>query len=60
MRCLRKGIECLIGLDEAVLKNIEACRQLSAITRKSLGPNGDISALKFSYEILMFFLFTLV
>ncbi|CAD5165507.1 unnamed protein product [Musa acuminata subsp. malaccensis] len=54
------GIKCLIGLDEAVLKNIEACRQLSVITRKSLGPNGDLSALKFSYEILMFFLFTLV
>ncbi|CAL9768295.1 unnamed protein product, partial [Musa acuminata subsp. burmannicoides] len=27
---------------EAVLKNIEACRQLSVITRKSLGPNGGM------------------
>jgi T-complex protein 1 subunit theta len=27
-------------LEEAVIKNIEACRQLSKITRTSLGPNG--------------------
>jgi T-complex protein 1 subunit theta len=28
------------GLDEAVIKNVEACKQLSKITRTSLGPNG--------------------
>ena len=28
------------GLDEAVFRNITACRQLTQITRSSLGPNG--------------------
>ncbi|KAG1333956.1 putative T-complex protein 1 subunit delta [Cocos nucifera] len=32
--------EHLSGLDEAVLKNIDACNQLSVITRTSLGSNG--------------------
>lgn len=27
------------GLEEAILRNIEACRQLASITRTSLGPN---------------------
>lgn len=27
------------GLDEAILRNVEACKQLAAITRTSLGPN---------------------
>ncbi len=30
------------GLDEAVIKNVEACKQLSKITRTSLGPNGTV------------------
>ncbi|KAJ6832826.1 T-complex protein 1 subunit theta [Iris pallida] len=37
---LKEGHKHLSGLDEAVLKNVDACRQLSAITRTSLGPNG--------------------
>ncbi|XP_042492174.1 T-complex protein 1 subunit theta-like [Macadamia integrifolia] len=37
---LKEGHKHLSGLDEAVLKNIEACKQLSNITRSSLGPNG--------------------
>lgn len=37
---LKEGHKHLSGLDEAVLKNIEACKELSAITRTSLGPNG--------------------
>eukprot|EP00243_Klebsormidium_subtile_P002752 TRINITY_DN15553_c0_g1_i1.p1 TRINITY_DN15553_c0_g1~~TRINITY_DN15553_c0_g1_i1.p1 ORF type:complete len:543 (+),score=192.87 TRINITY_DN15553_c0_g1_i1:208-1836(+) len=37
---LKDGHKLLSGLDEAVLKNIEACKQLSKITRSSLGPNG--------------------
>ncbi|BAF13537.1 T-complex protein 1 subunit theta [Oryza sativa Japonica Group] len=37
---LKEGHKHLSGLDEAVLKNIDACRELSAITRTSLGPNG--------------------
>lgn len=37
---LKEGHKHLSGLEEAVLKNIEACKQLSQITRTSLGPNG--------------------
>ncbi|KAF3323817.1 T-complex protein 1 subunit theta [Carex littledalei] len=37
---LKEGHKHLSGLDEAVVKNIEACKELSAITRTSLGPNG--------------------
>ena len=28
------------GLDEAVVKNIDACKQLSQLTKTSMGPNG--------------------
>lgn len=37
---LKEGHKHLSGLEEAVLKNIDACKQLSVITRTSLGPNG--------------------
>lgn len=37
---LKDGHKHLSGLDEAVLKNIDACKQLSAIVHTSLGPNG--------------------
>ncbi|XP_057764110.1 T-complex protein 1 subunit theta-like [Salvia miltiorrhiza] len=37
---LKEGHRHLSGLDEAVIKNIDACKQLSTITRTSLGPNG--------------------
>lgn len=37
---LKEGYRHLSGLDEAVIKNIEACKELSTITRTSLGPNG--------------------
>uniref|UniRef100_A0A0E0KKE2 CCT-theta n=1 Tax=Oryza punctata TaxID=4537 RepID=A0A0E0KKE2_ORYPU len=37
---LKEGHKHLSGLEEAVLKNIDASRELSAITRTSLGPNG--------------------
>lgn len=42
---LKEGHRHLSGLEEAVLKNIDACRELSAITRTSLGPNGEFRAL---------------
>lgn len=29
-------------LDEAVIKNIEACKQLSVLTRTSMGPQGGL------------------
>ncbi|CAD6262245.1 unnamed protein product [Miscanthus lutarioriparius] len=37
---LKEGHRHLSGLEEAGLKNIDACCELSAITRTSLGPNG--------------------
>ena len=37
---LKDGYKHLSGLEESVLKNIEACKQLSHITRTSLGPHG--------------------
>ena len=37
---LKEGHKHLVGLDEAVLKNIEACKQLSNILKTSMGPNG--------------------
>lgn len=37
---LKEGYKHLSGLEEAVLKNIEACKQLTMITRTSMGPNG--------------------
>ncbi|CAM6103365.1 unnamed protein product [Calypogeia fissa] len=37
---LKEGHKYMSGLDEAVVKNIDACKQLSKITRTSLGPNG--------------------
>ncbi|KAL3688943.1 hypothetical protein R1sor_015252 [Riccia sorocarpa] len=37
---LKEGHDLLSGLDEGVLKIIDACKQLSNITRTSFGPNG--------------------
>lgn len=41
---LKEGHKHLSGLEEAVLKNIEACKQLAQITRTSMGPNGTRKA----------------
>ena len=37
---LKEGTKQLSGLEEAIVRNIEAVRELSDITRTSLGPNG--------------------
>jgi hypothetical protein len=37
---LKDGHKHFSGLQEAVMKNIEACKGLAQITRTSLGPNG--------------------
>lgn len=37
---LKEGHKHLSGVEEAVLKNIDACKQLAIIVRTSLGPNG--------------------
>lgn len=36
----KEGTKSLSGLEQAVLRNIEACQQLAEITRTSFGPNG--------------------
>lgn len=36
----KQGTRHLTGLEQAVLRNIEACHQLGQLTRTSLGPNG--------------------
>ncbi|XP_010672058.2 T-complex protein 1 subunit theta [Beta vulgaris subsp. vulgaris] len=37
---LKEGYSHLSGLEEAVIKNIDACKELADMTRTSLGPNG--------------------
>ncbi|XP_046849515.1 T-complex protein 1 subunit theta-like [Xenia sp. Carnegie-2017] len=37
---LKDGAKHLKGLDEAVFRNIDACKQLTKITKSSYGPNG--------------------
>jgi len=37
---LKEGSKHMSGVEEAVMKNIEACKKLSTITRTSIGPNG--------------------
>ena len=37
---LKEGYKEMSGLEMAILKNIEACKNLGKITRTSLGPNG--------------------
>lgn len=38
---LKDGYKLFSGVNEAVVKNIEACKELSTITKTSLGPNGE-------------------
>lgn len=38
---LKEGTQHLTGLDEAVLRNIEAAKKLTQLCRTSLGPNGN-------------------
>mmetsp|Transcript_9099 Transcript_9099/g.15863 ORF Transcript_9099/g.15863 Transcript_9099/m.15863 type:complete len:543 (+) Transcript_9099:118-1746(+) len=37
---LKEGHKHFAGVDEAVIRNIEACKNMAQITRTSLGPNG--------------------
>lgn len=37
---LKEGSKHFSGLEEAILKNIDACKQISNMTKTSLGPNG--------------------
>jgi T-complex protein 1 subunit theta len=46
----KEGTKYLSGVDEAVLKNIEACRDLMNIVRTSMGPNGMFVAVAMSVQ----------
>ena len=37
---LKDGHKHMSGMEDAVFRNIEACKQLSVITKTSMGPNG--------------------
>merc|ERR1711988_1461641 len=37
---LKQGAEHHTGVQDAIIRNLEACKQLTSITRTSLGPNG--------------------
>lgn len=38
---LKEGYKLYSGINQVVQKNIDACKELSQITRTSIGPNGD-------------------
>jgi len=37
---MKEGSQHMAGLEEAVYKNVDACKQIAAIIRSSFGPNG--------------------
>eukprot|EP00956_Cyclotella_meneghiniana_P026546 scaffold57673_cov45-Cyclotella_meneghiniana.AAC.3 len=37
---LKKGHQSFSGLADATIRNVQACREISTVTRTSLGPNG--------------------
>lgn len=37
---LKEGHRHYAGLEEAILKNINACKEISAMTKTSFGPSG--------------------
>jgi T-complex protein 1 subunit theta len=49
---LKDGHKHLSGLDEAVYKNIDACKQFAQICKSSMGPRGEWSMQK-HYESLV-------
>jgi hypothetical protein len=43
---LKEGHKHFSGVEEAVMKNIDACKALAQMTRTSLGPNGKSRAVQ--------------
>lgn len=39
---LKEGAKHFHGLEEAVFRNISACKELARVTRSSYGPNGNM------------------
>lgn len=46
---LKEGHSSYEGVDEAILRNINAAKELAAIVRTSLGPNGER---EYSFDVL--------
>ena len=42
---LKDGYTHVSGMSEAVFRNLEACKELSKVTRTSMGPNGAASTM---------------
>lgn len=49
-----KGHRHFSGLEEALLKNINACKEISNMTKTSLGPNGERESLSHHFRVLIF------
>lgn len=49
---LKEGHKHFSGVEEAVMKNIEACKELAHITKTSLGPNGASPSLERAWQQL--------
>ena len=49
---LSPTVQYLSGLEEAVYKNIDACKQIANIVRTSFGPNGWLSSTQASFLLL--------
>ncbi len=47
---LKEGFKHFSGVEEAVLRNIDACKELSRMTATSLGPNGERASSQSSAE----------
>ena len=48
------------GLEEAVYRNISACREMTEITKSSFGPNGKIRKKWKREHFLTFFSFAVI
>lgn len=48
---LKEGTKIFQGVD-SIIKNIDAVKELSKITRTSLGPNGSVLLLNFKFNII--------
>jgi T-complex protein 1 subunit theta len=44
---LKEGTKYLTGVNDAILKNLEAVQDLSVVTRTSMGPNGKDNHFQF-------------
>lgn len=50
LQLFKEGYKHLQGIDEAVLRNIQAVAELSDLVRTSFGPNGSFQLLSCRFE----------